>query len=66
MSVGEEPRGDGSDVTAERDESKENRDAVTSVPFRYARYTLYTPSHPFSSLSNHAVGRRDRRDRSHV
>lgn len=22
---------------------KENRDAVTSVPFRYARYTLYTP-----------------------
>lgn len=32
-------------MTAERDESKENRDAVTSVPFRYARYTLssYTP-----------------------
>lgn len=35
-------------MTAERDESKENRDAVTSVPFRYA-------------LSSALVGVSDRR-----
>ena len=27
-------------MTAERDESKENRDAVTSVPFRLASHSL--------------------------
>lgn len=43
-------------MTAERDESKENRDAVTSVPFRYARYTLYTPYAPQARFATRPKG----------
>lgn len=38
---------------------------ATAVSLEVNRF-LHFSHHPFSSLSNHAVGRRDRRDRSHV